>query len=186
MLPGAADAAVVFGIGGPVAIPVNPNGIYLNIVTNATSTTQPADWNTAPWINPFFGGVAIASSAHLRPVITGLDQVVNLPIGTMIGSTSNFATGESGSAAHVGTGPDHFALGTPGFMGFAFESGVGGPTLYGWLQITINNADPGKILGWAYEDTGTAIAAGVPEPSRGALCVLSVAALLLRRRRAVR
>lgn len=53
-----------------------------------------------PWFNPFFGGVFIANGDLLRPVITGTDQVVNLAAGTMIGATSNFVVGESGSTCY--------------------------------------------------------------------------------------
>ena len=154
-----------------------------------TNTTFPANWSTEPWLNPFFGGVDIANSPLLRPIITGTDQILNLAPGTIIGSTSNFVAGESGSSTHVGNGPGQFTLGTPGIIGFAFDMSVGGPDLYGWLRIDINNTSPGTIVDWAYQTTPGAsiIATQTPEPCpmilAGAGFAVSIAFL---RRRVVR
>lgn len=178
-------ATIVYS--GPlnIAVPLNLDGLYLNLYTGAASGIFPADWNTAPWLNPFFGGVDIASSALLRPVITGADQILNLAPDTAIGSGSNFALDESGSSTHVGAGAGQFTLGIPGYLGFAMQTAVAGPTYYGWLQIQIHNTGPGTILGWAYQDTpGTPIPAGtVPEPAGAALYFLGLGVLGLGRRR---
>jgi hypothetical protein len=180
-----AQGATIYSGLQNIPIPLNFDGMYLNIFTGATSTTLPGDWNSAPWINPFFGGVDIGNDALLRPVITGADQVVNLAPGTVISSTSNFATGESGSSTHVGAAANQFQIGTPGFLGFAFESTPGGPTHYGWLQFTVNNSGAGILEDWVYEDlAGAAIEVGVgPEPARAILLLLGLGALAARRRR---
>ena len=182
----AGHASVVWSGAVNLPIPFTFDGLYLNPFTGATTATQPADWNTAPWLNPFFGGVDLGNDARLRPVITGADQVVNVAFGTMIDSTGNFAAGESGSTTHVGPAANQFQLGTPGYLGFAFEPAVAGATYYGWAQIAISNTGAGTLLDWAYDNApGTAIPAGttVPEPGTALLLGLGAAVCAARRRR---
>ena len=186
-----AHAALFYSGVQNVAVPVTLDGAYLRMSDGATTGTFPADWSTAPWLNPFFGGVDIANSPLLRPVITGTDQILNLAAGTPINGTSNFVAGESGSSTHVGAGAGQFALGAPGIIGLAFETSVGGPDLYGWVRVIINNISPGIIVDWAYENTpGVGINAGqiapVPEPEQAArilLFALPGVSLLFRCRR---
>ena len=183
----ATRAATIFSGILDLPIPLDFEGEYLRLDTGATAAALPADWATAPWINPFFGGVDIGNSPLLRPVITGADQILNLAPGTLIGSASNFAAGESGSSTHVGLGLGQFALGVPGYLGVAFRSTAAGPDYYGWMQIQISNTGPGKIICWAREDvSGAPIQAGagaVPEPGTALLSLMG-AGLALRRRRA--
>ena len=183
----ATRAATIFSGILDLPIPLEFEGEYLRLDTGATAAALPADWATAPWINPFFGGVDIGNSPLLRPVITGADQILNLAPGTLIGSASTFAAGESGSSTHVGLGLGQFALGVPGYLGVAFRSTAAGPDYYGWMQIQISNTGPGKIICWAREDvSGAPIQAGagaVPEPGTALLSLMG-AGLALRRRRA--
>ena len=178
-------ATIVYSGQQDVPIPLDPEGEYLRIDTGATSGAFPADWATAPWINPFFGGVDIGNSPLLRPVITGTDQILNLPVGTLISSGSNFVAGESGSSTHFGIGTGQFALNAPGYLGVTFRSTVGGPDYYGWVQMQISNIGLGRINSWAYENvSGTPILAGyadyLPEP--GVLALLGSCLLCLGRR----
>jgi len=181
-------AGIVWSGSMNVPVPFNFDGVYLNPFTGATAATQPADWNAAPWLNPFFGGVDIGNDALMRPVITGADQVVNLGFGGTIGVASTFPAGESGSTTHVGAAANQFHLNTPGYLGFAFEPAVGGATYYGWAQIEISNTGAGRILDWAYDDApGTAIRAGatpVPEPGTALFGLALLGTALTRRHRA--
>jgi PEP-CTERM motif len=171
-----------------VSIPLTLDGVYLRLDTGATASTQPGNFTTTPWLNPFFGGVGIGSSPLVRPIITGTDQILNLAPGTLIDSTSNFLSGPGGSSTHVGPGAGQFALETPGYIGVAFSSSVGGPEYYGWLQVSLDNDSAGRIISWAYENVaGTPIrvaatATSVPEPGT-ALAGLAVGAVALGRRR---
>lgn len=183
--PSASHAGVVFSGIRDVAIPLSFEGEYLRIDTGTTSGAYPADWDTAPWINPFFGGVYIGNSPLLRPVVTGTDQILKLAAGTVIGSGSNFVAGESGSTTHVGGGPGQFALNVPGYIGVDFQTTVGGPDYYGWIQMTISNTGAAEINSWAYESvSGVSILAGaVPETGTACFGLLLIGVSLWRRNR---
>ena len=177
-----ARAALFYSGVQNVPIPQTLDGVYLRMSEGATTGAFPPDWSTAPWLNPFFGGVDVGNSPLLRPVITGADQIVNLASGTVIDSGSNFVAGESGSSTHTGAAANQFHIGTPGLMGFVFETTAGGPDYYGWVRMNVNNVGAGSIVDWAYDNTaGTPLLAGissVPEPATMlvglALCGVSV------------
>ena len=173
--PGRADLIIYSGQQN-IPIPLNFEGIYLRVDTGATSAALPANWDTAPWLNPFFGGVFIANSPLLRPIITGTDQILNLASGAVIDAGSNFVLGESGSTTHVGPAANQFQIDTAGIIGFALKTSVGAPERYGWMGIKIDNTGAGRIIDWAYEDTpGVGIGAGitsVPEPSEALVILL--------------
>ena len=178
-------AAIVYSGIQNIAVPLDLNGVYVNPFTKATAATQPADWNTAPWINPFFGGVDIANDDLLRPAVTGATQILKLTFGTVVNGGSTFTAARSGSAAHVGAGVQQFQLGTTGYLGFVMQTAVAGPLFYGWMQVVIQNAGPGTIVDWAYQDSaGTLITVGaIPEPATALLTLAGSALLALGRRR---
>ncbi len=172
-------------------IPSNPDGIYVNPLTGASSIIPPADFDSAPWLNLFFGGTAIGSSSYIEPVITaaatgnGDGLVLKLLTLQEIGPALNFASGGNGSENHTGAGTGQFQVGVSGYIGFAIRSTVGGPVNYGWMRITVNDSGPGTLHDWAYEDSpDVPISAGaVPEPTAAALISLAVAFLIFPRRR---
>ena len=183
-----ARASIIYSATQNVPIPLNPEGVYLRFDTGTAATTFPADWDTAPWINPFFGGVYIGTSPLLRPVLSGADQILNVEFGAPIESTSVFAIGENGSSTHVGNAPGQFLINVPGYVGLAFRAELGGLDSYGWVEIQINNLGDGKIIRWAYEDTpGTPILVGdtgvLPEPGIPTLFGAAGVLLGFRRRR---
>lgn len=152
--------AVIYSGYQEIAVPLNFDGVYLNLVTGATSSSEPADWAAGPWINPFYGGVYISNEALVRPVITGTDQAVNLSSGTVISSASAFAAGMGGSTTHVGTAPGQFQVGIAGNLGFQFEAAPAAASRYGWMNLTVNNTGAGTINGWAYDDTSGSMVVG--------------------------
>ncbi|MBE7494297.1 MAG: PEP-CTERM sorting domain-containing protein [Verrucomicrobiaceae bacterium] len=182
MLTVSAPAAVIYSGLQNISIPNDFEGVYLNTLTGATSTILPGNWNNAPMINPFFGGTAIGTSALLRPVITGADQIENLAYSTIVGPGSSFAAGESGSSTHIGAAANQFQLGVEGWLGYAFESTPGGSTMYGVMRLTLNNSGYGATIhDWYYDDSGAPVS--VPEPGRSGLLLVFLGCLVLRRRR---
>lgn len=188
--PGTAHAALIYSGVQNVAVPLSGiNGTYLRISDGTVSSSQPANYDTEPWLNPVFGGSWIYNSPLLRPIITGTDQIVNLSPGTVINAGGNFVGDASASTSHVGASANQFQLGTPGYLGFEFQTSVGGPEYFGWAQLVINNSGPGSIVDWAYESTaGVAIQTGqvtsVPEPATIVVGLLCLGVGSIRRRRA--
>jgi hypothetical protein len=155
------------------------------VVTGATSFSQPADFNSAAWMNLDFAGVDISNGDTLRPAVAPPDQAINLAFSIPIDGSGTFAAGASASSNHIGSGPGKFVIGTPGYVGFAMNPG-GGPDHFGWMQVILNNSPSGgTIVDYAYESTpGVAILAGaVPEPAAAASFAFGLACFLLRRRR---
>jgi hypothetical protein len=188
LLVAAPAQAIIIFYDSPIPIPLDGNGVYLNLFSNATTGSEPGSFDTAPWINPFQGGVYVATSALICPVIVGADQIVNLASGTMIDATQTYAPpAPSGSASHMGGSAGQFRPNTPGYIGFKMQASPTSDTYYGWMSVSFNNTGSGSILSYAYESTaGTGIVAGataVPEPSRAVLLLLASVGLLLRRKR---
>lgn len=84
--------------------------------------------------------------------------------------------------------------GQKGFFGFRFdlenESGSGAPAgtiVYGWAEMERISASEGRLLQWAYDDSGAGIQVGaIPEPGTLGMLALGAAGLVaLRRRKSV-
>ncbi len=98
--------------------------------------------------------------------------------GATIGSESSFTT-QTGRLSHNATG-EWTEAAPRGYVGVSFElenesvgGAAAGTTVYGWMDIERVSSTSGTLHGWAYDDTGAAIAAGaVPEPSSLALLAL--------------
>lgn len=186
-----APAAVIYSGVQNIAIPLSFDGVYVNIVTNNTSLTEPGNWTTAPWINPFWGGTVIGSNDQVRPSVisgtAGAEQIVNHAFGSEIGSTAYFASGYNGSETHIGASSSQFQIEATGYIGFTFD--LAGDTHYGWMRMTPGSGGAGIVHDWAYNslpDEGiyAGLLLGIPEPSRALLLILGMSIVVLRRRRA--
>lgn len=81
----------------------------------------------------------------------------------------------TGSMAYGGANPSaQFNSASNAFLGLSFAGASG--TLYGWVRVSVNNAAGTFVVhDWAYESTGSGIAAGaIPAP--GTLGLLAVGA----------
>jgi MYXO-CTERM domain-containing protein len=113
-----------------------------------------------------------------------------LPFGTTIGPGSTFLDTYDATLADQAVGDGNFSVdsvdGNPEYVGVRFQLIPGGPEYFGWIGVDITNSSnlSGRVTGFAYEDTGGSIDAGVvPEPVGLALLALG-APFLLRRRTA--
>lgn len=192
LLAASAPAAVIYSGPQNIAIPFDLDGVFVNVFTNAVSYA-PADYDTAPWINPFYGGACICTSPLIRPVVTstlgaGDDQIVNLAYGTIVDHLSTFTvgyagTGYNGSETHVGPAINQFQLGTQGYIAYEFEPTVGGPSYFGVMRITIANDGLNAIIhDWSYESI-SGMPVSVPEPGRALLLLGGLTGICLCRRR---
>lgn len=194
-----ASAGIVYLDLGSLSVPNTIDGIYINMLTGATTSSFPSDFNDAPWINLYLGGTGIANSDLLRPWASQPpgsydgsspgNYFLNVTPGTPIDGSGVFVSGESNSEFHLGAGGDQFQSGVTGYLAFAYESSVGAPTSYGWLSFAPSSGGTGISFDLAYSDTpGEPIlaAVAVPEPTTcsalAGMAVLGVATL--RRRRA--
>ena len=182
-----ASAAIVYSGVRNIPIPYTFDGVYLNIVSGQTTTSEPLDFfgsPSSPWINLDFAGVDIVNGDGLVVIVQNADQAVNVPFGAPIDGTGSFASGPNASTTHLGGGPGQFQAETPGFIGFRMNP-TGGGNQFGWIQVSLNDdSSGGTIINYAYEGTLSApILAGVPEPASGLLAVITLGTLFNRRRR---
>ncbi|MBL9129608.1 MAG: PEP-CTERM sorting domain-containing protein [Verrucomicrobiaceae bacterium] len=190
-LTSSTHAAIIYSGLQNVAIPFNADGVYVNVVTNATSTSEPGNFATAPWINPFWGGTKIASTDILRPsVISGTafeEQVLNRAYGDLLLPTDYFAADYNGSETHIGPALNQFQIAMPGYIGFSFE--LAGDNYYGWARMTAASGSAGTLHDWAYNNVANEgivigqLVVAVPEPSRTVLLLSGLLGVLFRRRR---
>jgi hypothetical protein len=181
-----ASAAIVYSGAVNIPVPYTFNGVYLNVVTGATSLSEPPDFYGSPsaaWINLAFAGVDVVTGDGLAPAALPSGEVVNIPYNTLIDSTGAYVSGPNASSTHLGPGPGQFTASTPGYIGFRINpSGAGDQ--FGWIRVSLNDDNSGgTIHGYAYETiAGLAIPAGVPEPGTTSVILLTATTLLLRRR----
>jgi hypothetical protein len=192
VVAGGAQAAIVYSGVVNISIPLNIDGVYLNLVTGATGT---AGASTAGWdINPYSASTlswftpSTPSASHglVRGLGTSTTQVDNLfGTGYLIAATGSPAP-NYGTGTNQTTGATAFVFNSENnIVGLRFFNEATGVINYGWMRLGLGASftDPTRrIVDWAYEDTGAGIIAGVPTP--GAIALLGFAGLAGRRRRA--
>lgn len=153
-------AAIIYSGLESIAIPTNFDGVYLDIQTGVTSTSEFAGWD----FNPFFGGVGVANGPEFQPARTGTgngDPIVRYAVGDTIGGGLLYSTDYGGSDSHLGGGFGQFGIGQEGYLAFRLITNGGLSNYYGWVRVVFTaNTGGAMIKDWAYEDSGSPIVGG--------------------------
>lgn len=161
----ASSASMAAVVCSPAAVPVpaNIDGVYLNLVTNATGTSG---GGVAGWdINLYQTGASAlyffwptpATSAGGVATGTVYDRLAS---GAPIGASQTYiqAAGGGGPAAYA----NWQVAGTGGFLGIRFNNEATSTLNYGWLQLDTGASGgfPATINQYCYDNTGAQISAG--------------------------
>ena len=169
-----ADATVITNTVN-LALPATADGVYLNVVTGASSVSAVAGWDLNPYLSngvfTFFwpsattgGGVATGAATNVY---------ASLSAGAVISSASPF------TASAGGGGPGstiNFQSTGQHILGFRFVNEATGIVNFGYAIINNSapNGFPATLVSYSYENNGGAITV-VPEPSSFMLLGLAAA-----------
>lgn len=182
LLTVASPAQAVLVYSGPVniEIPDTIDGIYMNVVTGDTGSSGFTGYDINPYSadnglsGDFFSLWGPTANTWLSPsgVIGG---PYPLAVSTMIDGTGTYL--RPGGGTNVGA---QVTLNAPNYLGFRFvNESAGNATHFGWLEVTFGaTAGERAITGYAYDDSGAGVMAGVvPEPGTVALWLAGLATL---------
>lgn len=164
-----ASAEIIYSGVVNIDIPLNFDGVYLNLVTGLTGSaaSATAGWDINPYNTSGLSWFAPSSPSASHGLVRGLGssatQVDNLHgSGYAIGPTGtpgpNFGTGSNQT-----TGPTAFIFNsTSNLVGLRFFNETTGQVNYGWMRLSLSGAfnQPRAIVEYAYEDTGGPITPG--------------------------
>ena len=168
-----AKAVVIYyepNAGAGWAIPATNDGLYINVETQATSSTGPvAGWDINPYGASSLTWYRATGTGLLRyPGVTS-GPTGNLALGTTVDSSGSY-TSASGSVV-VGSAPGNWQLDATNYFGFRFLASDN-QTHYGWGAMQVGSAISTRTItaiGWE-DQAGVAILVGdtgapVPGPS---------------------
>ncbi len=142
--------AVIYSGLENISIGTGFDGVYLDIQTGVSSYS--GNWD----INPFFGGVGVATNNTFQAARVGtgnLDAMLRFDAGATVGSGLLFSSGYGGSQTHLGSSPGQFAIGDEGYLAFRFITNDGLSSYYGWMRVVFTANEGGALIeDWAYED----------------------------------
>ena len=144
------DADVIYSSLRNLSIPMNFDGIFLDIESGAIDGS---DWD----LNLFFGGLGVTNSTGFQPVRevdAGDGTLSNLSFGTKVDALLTFdsSIGPGGSIDHLGS---TFTAGEVGYLGYQLSSGN-----YGWMRLVMDTGGDALVKDWAYENSGGSITVG--------------------------
>jgi len=183
VVAGAANAAIVHWANANLVIPATIDGMYINVETRATGSAGSvvAGWDINPYAATSLTWFNATGTGMMRYPGVTTGSAGNLTLGTAVGATGSYGSG----AVVVGAAAGNWQLNASNYFGFRFVA-ADGLTHYGWGRFVIGASIFGAdrtVAELAYEDVaGAAINVGaVPAP--GAIALLGLAGLAVRRRR---
>ncbi|MEP6821141.1 MAG: PEP-CTERM sorting domain-containing protein [Chthoniobacterales bacterium] len=194
LAPSDAHATIQYFNPADIQITLNTYaGIYFNLQNGMIGTNAAAvpGWD----INIFNQSAGFLST--YGPATTGMVGYTNggfaysdrIADGTVIGPASQLVGFGGVTTMSYGNAYGPWAGTTSGFLGLQFQL-ADGSLVFGWIRLDVVDGGDARVLDWAFEDSGAAIAAGaIPEPSSLALSFLAAGAAGLaywRKRRGVK
>lgn len=185
---GSAHAVIVYSGVVNINIPSTVDGVYLNVVSGAFSTsasTAPSGWDVNLWSNAglrlFTPPVGPGGGAYVG---SGSDYTL-LPIGFIVGQASSFCS--TGIADISPSTPLNLNSGS-NLIGFRFRNEVTGNQIhYGWMRVALGataGGQPRSIVEYAYEDVAGQPVFFPPSPGTAGPGLLAIALGARRRRSA--
>ena len=163
---------------GVESLGLNFSGSYFGLANSNSSVFY--NWmNVGGGMNALISG----TSSDVANLLAAGDVIG--PGGTfkssmVLGYSSYFAL----PGYNVASGAGFQRNGQTSYLGIAFNAAPG-VTNYGWVEINWDGMGALEVVRWAYEDDGSAIAAGaVPAPGAVGLLALAAGAAGVRRKRA--
>jgi hypothetical protein len=159
-----AKALVIYyqpNAGAGWVIPATSNGLYINVETQVSSTTDSSvpGWDLDPYGATGLNWYHSSGSAELRypGITTGLAG--NLPLGTNVSSSGSYNTA-TGNVT-FGASPGNWQVNASNYFGFLFVA-ADSQTHYGWGRMDVGAQDTIRsIMEIGYESTaGTSILVG--------------------------
>ena len=187
-LGGATAAKATLIWSGPINIniPSTTAGIYINLVTGVTGTSQASvpGWDINPWGSTAFTVWADNSASPNSGVITNwpggtsgtlVDNIGPISFdGPALPIDSSWNYGRTSAVETTGT--TAFLLNSDqNFIGFRFLNEITGQYNYGWARFSLGSSfgdQPRTLLEYLYENNGGPI---TPEPPPSALLALFAA-----------